>query len=161
MKTHSLRFVVALLVGSSLTLTSCQYPYYSMGPNQRAGTLYGAAGGALLGGLVSHRHPMQGVLVGGLLGGLAGNAIGASRDRYYPVRGGSVYSSRYYSGRPSYYSSSSYRRPYYSSSYYRPPYRPTPFNSSYNYRPWGGYYGRSFPYSGWGTTGLGFGTRWF
>jgi len=169
MKTPSLRFIVLLLVGASMTLTSCQYPYYNMGPNQRAGTLYGAAGGALLGGLVSHRHPLQGVLVGGLLGGLLGNTVGLSRDRYYYVNRSSGYGNRYYYGRP-YYSSSAYRPTYYSSSYYRHPYysnsgysspfyNRTPSYSSYNYRPWGGGFGFGQPF-GLGS-GFGLGSRWY
>ena len=163
MKTPSLRFIVILVVGASMTLSSCQYPYYNMGPNQRAGTLYGAAGGALLGGLFSNRHPVQGVLVGGLLGGLLGNTIGSSRDRYYYVNRSSGYGNRYYSSsayRPTYYSSSYYRHPYYSNSYYSSPfYNSTPSYSSYNYRPWGGGYGFGQP-MGWGS-GLGIGSRWY
>ncbi|MCB1277546.1 glycine zipper domain-containing protein [Prosthecobacter sp.] len=160
MKTHSFRAVVILLVGASLTLTSCQYPYYNMGPNQRAGTLYGAAGGALLGGIASRRHPAQGMLIGGLIGGLAGNAIGASRDRYYYVNRSSGYGNRYYYGRP-YSSSSYYRHPYYSnSSYFSPYYSRSPnYVSRYNYRPWGGGFGFGQPF-GWGS-GLGIGSRWF
>ncbi len=170
MKTPLLRSAMIFFVGASMALTSCQYPYYyNMGPNQRAGTLYGAAGGALLGGLVSHRHPLQGVLVGGILGGLAGNAIGASRDRYYYVSRSAGYGNRYYYGRPyysssyyrpTYYSSSYYRHPYYSNSYYSSPYYSrSPSYSSYNYRPWGGSYGFGQPY-GWGS-GFGIGSRWY
>lgn len=169
MKTQTLRSLVILLVGASLALTSCQYPYYSMGPNQRAGTLYGAAGGAVLGGLISHRHPVQGILVGGLLGGLAGSAIGSSRDRYYYVNRSAGYGNRYYYGRP-YYSNSYnrtsyspspyYRHPYYSnSSYSSPYYSRTPAYSHYSYRPWGGSYGFGQPY-GWGP-GMGIGSRWY
>lgn len=151
-----------LLVGTAMLLTSCEYPYYynngfyGAGPNQRSGTVYGALAGAGLGAIIGNqsRRPLEGALIGGVLGGLAGNALGANRDRYYTVRSNSVFSGRYHHGRPAYYSSS--YQPC-----YRPPYRYSPYSSGYNYHPWGGYYGRSYPYSGWGTSGLGFGTRWF
>jgi hypothetical protein len=162
MKTPWFPHSVILCVGALMLLTSCEYPYYpnggyyGAGPNQRAGTLYGAAGGALLGGIVGNqsRRPLQGALIGGVLGGLAGHAIGSSRDRYYTVRSGPVYGRQYYS-------SPYYRRPAYVSSYRRPPYRYSPYSSGFNHHPWGGYYGRSSPYSGWGTNGLGFGSHWF
>jgi hypothetical protein len=173
MKTHLFRSAMLLLVGASLALTSCEYPYYQngyygsgSGYNQRTGTVYGAAGGALLGGIIGNqsRRPLEGALIGGILGGLAGNAIGANRDRYYYVRGGPAYdnryTNRYYYGRPSY-SSSYYRHPYFSNSYYGSPYysrRPT-YVSRYSYRPWGGGYGFGQPF-GWGT-GFGLGSRWY
>ena len=152
-----------LIVGVSLALTSCEYPYYynngyqGAGYNQRTGTVYGAAGGALLGGIIGNqsRRPLEGALIGGILGGLAGNAIGANRDRYYYVRGGPAYTSRYSYSRPGYSNS------YFSNSYYGSPYycrRPTYVNS-YNYRPWGGSYGFGQPF-GWGS-GFGLGSRWY
>jgi|GEM_PF-6592166 len=125
-----------LLAGTTMLLTSCEYPYYynngyyGAGVNQRSGTVYG------------------------VLGGLAGNSVLANRDRFYSVRRDSVFGGRYHTGRPLFYSSSF-------QPCYRPPYRYSPFSSGYNYHPWGGYFGRSYPYSGWGTSGLGFGTRWF
>jgi len=162
MKTHSFTHVMILLVGAAMLLTSCEYPYYynngyyGAGMNPRSGTVYGALAGAGLGAIVGNqsRRPLEGALIGGVLGGMAGSAL--SGNRYYTVRSNPVY------GRPYYSRSHYYGRPYYSTSrYYCPPYRYSPFYSSYNYRPWGGYYGRSFPYNGWGTTGLGFGTSWF
>jgi hypothetical protein len=162
MKTHSFRHVMVLFVGAAMLLTSCEYPYYGYGygygPNQRSGTVYGAMAGAGLGAIIGNqsRRPLEGALIGGVLGGLAGNTLGASRDRFYTVRGGPVYGRSFYS-RP-YYSN----RPFYSvGSYNCPPYRYSPFFSGFNSHPWGGYYGRSHPYSGWGTNGLRFGTRWF
>lgn len=161
MKTHAFRSSVILIVGVLLTLTSCEYPSYyngryynsGYGYNQRAGTLYGAAGGAVLGSLVSRRHPLQGALIGGVLGGLAGNAIGANRDRYY-------YSNSYYGSRgyQPYYSNSYYNHPYYSNSSYSSPYYSRNFNGCNN-RPWGSSYGFGMPY-GWGS-GFGLGSRWY
>lgn len=150
MKTHPIRLVVIMLAGASLMLTSCEYPYYGNGygyrSNQQRGTVYGAAGGALLGGIIGNqsRRPLQGALIGGVLGGLAGNAIGASRDRSYYVRSSPVYGSRY-----------SYSRPYYSS--YRSPnycYRPSYYRSSY-----GSPFGFGSPL-GFGS-GLGWNSRWY
>jgi hypothetical protein len=74
MKTPWLPHSVILCVGALMLLTSCEYPYYphggyyGAGPNQRAGTLYGAAGGALLGGIIGNqsRRPLQGALIGGV-----------------------------------------------------------------------------------------------
>lgn len=156
MKTHLVRLVLPLLAGSSLLLTSCEYPYhgysYRYGPNQRAGTVYGAAGGALLGGIIGNqsRRPLQGALIGGVLGGLAGNAIGASRDRSYYVRSGPVYSRPYSYGRP-YYSSRYYQPAYSTWGYSRPNYcyRPSYYGSSLGYRTWGGSLGYVSPF-GWG-----------
>lgn len=179
MKTNSFRIAVLLLVGVSSALTSCVYPYnngyygsrygyggFGSGPNQQAGTLYGAAGGAVLGSLVNRRHPVQGALIGGVLGGLAGNAIGASRDRYYYVNRNPYYGRSYYS-RPNYssyrspYSTSYYSHPYFSnSSFYSPFYsRNSCYTGGYNYRPWGGGFGFGQP-SGWGS-GFGIGSRWY
>ncbi len=163
MKTSSFRSVVIIVVGALLTLTSCQYPYYyntrsyGVGYNQRAGTIYGATGGALLGSLVSRRHPLRGALIGGVLGGVAGNAIGANRDRYYYTSG--IYGSRSY--RPYSYSRSYYSHPYYSNGTYYSPYYRRSSSSIYSYtnRPWGGGYGFGMPV-GWGP-GFGFGSRWF
>ena len=147
-----------MLAGASLMLTSCEYPYYGYGngyrSNQQRGTVYGAAGGALLGGIIGNqsRRPLQGALIGGVLGGLAGNAIGASRDRSYFVRGGPVYGSRFVGGHPYY---SRYRSPNYC-------YRQTPFRSGFG-RPIG--FGSPFGFAGqrgFGSPfGFGSGLGWF
>jgi hypothetical protein len=144
------------LAGVSLMLTSCEYPYYGYGhgyrSNQQRGTVYGAAGGALLGGIIGNqsRRPLQGALIGGVLGGLAGNAIGASRDRSYFVRGGPVYGSRYSYGRPYY---SGYRSPNYC---YRPTYYRPGFGGPVGFgRPAG--FGSPFGFG----SGLGWNSRWY
>jgi hypothetical protein len=132
MKTPWLRLSVILSVGAVLLLSSCEYPYY---PN---GGYYGAS-----------NYQRSGTVLGGV-----------NRSQFYTVRSSPAFASRPYYGRP-YYASSHYQRPYYFSSYQRPAYRYTPLLTGYNHHPWGGYHGRCAPYSGWGTSGLGFGSRWF
>jgi len=160
MKINPFRSILTLFAGSSLMLASCEYPNYGYGhpygPNQRVGTVYGATGGALLGGVIGSqsRRPLQGALIGGVVGGFAGNAIGASNDRrYYLVRGGPVYGSRYSYGRPFY--SSRYFQPVYSS-WNRPNYfyRPGFYGAGAGFgRPWGGSFGFGGP--------IGCGSRWY
>jgi uncharacterized protein YcfJ len=48
------------------------------GHSHDTGTILGAGGGALVGGLAS--HSVAGALVGGVAGGFAGNAIARSSD---------------------------------------------------------------------------------
>lgn len=157
MKMPPLQSLVVLLVGLSLTLTACQYPYAYMGSTPYSGTFtpYRSSG----------RAP---------LGDLAASSLGSNRDHYYYVIRGANAGTRCYSARP-YYSSiysrpASYpvsyqRHPYYSNSIFSSPYynRSSSYGSSYTNRPWGGGYGFGQPFSqpfNWGT-GLGLGSRWF
>lgn len=80
-------FVFCVLL-SALTMTGCASngysPYYGYGSDisrhqkALAGTAMGAAGGALLGGAMTHDG--NGALIGGLLGGAAGGLVGNSMD---------------------------------------------------------------------------------
>lgn len=58
----------------SLQLTGCS----NMGPNQSAGTVVGALGGAAIGAGLSHTG--VGAAVGALGGAMLGNAIGDNMD---------------------------------------------------------------------------------
>ncbi len=74
----SLRFrfgVVLALVGMLIVPIGCD--------DQEKGTAIGAAGGAIVGGLIGDRsgNATQGMLIGAGAGALAGNAIGATRDK--------------------------------------------------------------------------------
>ncbi len=135
MKASLPRFLGIGALGCLLTLTSCVSPY--AGPNERNGTVYGALGGAALGGIIGNQsgRGLQGAAIGGLLGSLAGQQIGQSRDQRYYI-GGSRYGYPSYSrsyNRSSYpvsYSRSYYSTPYYGRSY--SPYRYSPSRYSYN-----------------------------
>ena len=54
------------------------------GHSHQTGTLLGAGGGALVGGLAS--HSVVGAVVGGVAGGFAGNAIARSSDCNHHAR---------------------------------------------------------------------------
>gem|GEM_PF-1231064 len=153
MKTPPFASLVVLLVGLSLTLTACQYPYAFVGSAPRSGTFlpYRSSGHAPL-------------------GDLAASTLGSNRDHYYYVIRGANTGTRCYSARPWYattpgqqpsYPVSYQRHPYYSNSIFSSPYynRSSSYGSSYTNRPWGGGYGFGQPF-GWGT-GLGLGSRWF
>ncbi len=144
--------LVLILVGASLALTSCQYPYAYNETGSYRGTF-------------TPRH----VTGGGLLGDLASSTLGSNRDHYYYVIRGANTGTRYYSARPYYtgpvsrpvYPVSYQLHPYYSNSLHSSPYynRSSSYVNSYTHRPWGGDYGFGQPFS-WGT-GLGLGSRWY
>ncbi len=68
--------VVALGAGTlSAAADSCS------GHSHDTGTVLGAGGGALIGGLAS--HSVVGAVVGGVAGGFAGNAIARSEDCHH------------------------------------------------------------------------------
>lgn len=153
MKTLSFKSLLLLLIGVSLTLAACQYPYayHDSGPYR--------------GSFIPYRSAH-----GGPLGSLASSVLGSNRDRYcYVIRGANA-GTRCYSARPYYANTSgpaasypvSYNlHPYYSNRIHSSPYysRSPSYGSSYTNRPWGGGYGFGQPFS-WGT-GLGLGSRWF
>ncbi|HXS07171.1 MAG TPA: glycine zipper domain-containing protein [Rhizomicrobium sp.] len=64
---------IALIAG-----TAGAYADACSGHSHETGTLLGAGGGALVGGLAS--HSVVGAVVGGVAGGFAGNAIARSSD---------------------------------------------------------------------------------
>ncbi len=143
MKASLIRLLGIGALGCVLTLSSCVNPY--AGPNERNGTVYGALGGAALGGIIGSqsRRGLEGAAIGGVLGALAGQQLGQSRDRSYFI-GGSRYgypsSYRYTRG----YSPTVYSRSY-SPAYYGRSYSPYRYGSSrYSYNRFG--------------TGLGFGS---
>lgn len=158
MKASLLRFLGVGSLGCLLTLTSCVNPY--AGPNERNGTVYGALGGAALGGIIGSqsRRGLEGAAIGGVLGALAGQQIGQSRDQRYFIGNGYGYRSPSYSR--SYYRSSypSYSRSYYSTPYYGRSYSPVRYGSSrYSYNRYGSGFGSPFGFgSGFGLgSGLG------
>ena len=152
----SIHPLVVLLVGVSLTLTACQYPY----SYNRSG-IYG---GTFTPYRTSGRGP---------LGDLAASTLGSNRDHYYYVIRGEEAGRRYrYYGSPPYKASVSnrsanslpvsyYLHPYYSNRIHSSPYynRSPSYGSSYTNRPWGGGYGFGQPFS-WGS-GIGLGSCWF
>ena len=73
---HLAKFAAAaVLLGAGTTTAladSCS------GHSHDTGTVLGAGGGALIGGLAS--HSVVGAVVGGVAGGLAGNAIARDQD---------------------------------------------------------------------------------
>ena len=75
-------YLVTVTCAACLLLSACSTP---QGPNQYNGTLLGAGGGALAGGLIGSsigggRGALLGAGIGGLAGGFAGNQIGKSQD---------------------------------------------------------------------------------
>jgi uncharacterized protein YcfJ len=73
--------IVAICV-VSLFMSACA----TQGPNESSGTLIGAGGGALAGGLIGSsfggsRGALLGVGIGALAGGLGGNLIGRNMDQ--------------------------------------------------------------------------------
>lgn len=154
-KILSIQPLVALLVGVSLTLTSCQYLY-----NYNDSGLYG---GTFTPYRTSGRGP---------IGDLAASTRGSNRDHYYYVIRGEKAGKRYrYYGSPPYANApgrssgslpvSYYLHPYYSNSIHSSPYYSRSSSSIYSTtnRPWGGGYGFGQPFN-WGT-GLGLGSYWF
>jgi len=78
--------VAACLV--SLFMSACATP---QGPNESSGTLIGAGGGALAGGLIGSafgggRGALLGVGLGAVAGGLGGNIIGRNMDQEQRAR---------------------------------------------------------------------------
>ncbi len=153
MKMPSLKLLAILLVGLSLTLTACQYPYAYNGSGPYRGTF------------TPYRTTGRGPL-----GDLAASTLGSNRDHYYYVIRGANAGTRCYSARPYYtgtysraaaYPVSYQLHPYYSNGIYSSPYynRSPAYGTSYTNRPWGGGYGFGQPFS-WGS-GLGLGSRWF
>lgn len=88
MKSSFIRLLGVAALGSTLSLTSCVSPY--AGPNERNGAVIGAAGGALLGGVIGNQsgRGLEGAAIGGLLGSLAGQQIGQNRDRQFFINRG-------------------------------------------------------------------------
>lgn len=85
MKTTAL--VLAALLAASFGANAARADDCS-GRDHTAGTVLGAAGGGLLGGVLSHGNGL-GIIGGALLGGLAGNAISRDmdcEDRPYAAR---------------------------------------------------------------------------
>ena len=147
-----LRSLFLLLLGTSLALTSCQYPYSFYGYND-------------VGAFAPRR-----VTGSGILGDLSSSALGSNRDHYYYLIRGEKAGTRYYSTRPYYtgpvrrptypvtYQAHSYfSNPIHSSPYYN---RSSSYQNSYTNRPWGGAYGFGQPLS-YNSTGVGIGSRWF
>ena len=149
MNTLSIRSLALLLLGLSLTFTSCQYPYAYLGSTPGSGSFipYRSTG----------RAP---------LGDVTASTLGSGRDHYLYVIRGAHTGTRSYSARPWYAGAGSYpvsyqRHPYYSNSIFSSPYYSRSPSSIYSrtHRPWGGGYGFGQPFS-WGT-GLGLGSCWF
>ena len=75
-------FILAACIGS-LLMSACSTP---AGPNEYGGTLIGAGGGALAGGLIGSAFggssgALVGAGLGAVAGGFAGKAIGANKDQ--------------------------------------------------------------------------------
>lgn len=152
--------LLVLLVGTSLVLSSCQYPY-GYGYNST-----GPYAGTFIPYRYTGRNP---------IGDLSSSALGTNRDRYYYVIRGTGAGQRYYGIRTVHHSPNSrpaglyprsyYMHPYYSNRSYSSPYysRSSSSMNSMTNRPWGGSYGYGVPYSqphNWGS-GLGLGSIWF
>jgi surface antigen len=67
--------LVGVLGAASVTLAGCM----GNGPNQDAGTLFGAATGAIVGGALGNGN-LGAVAAGAVIGGFLGNAIGQELD---------------------------------------------------------------------------------
>ena len=156
MKMPPLQSLVVLLVGLSLTLTACQYPYAYNGSDPCRGTF------------TPYRKSGRGPL-----GDLAASTLGSNSDHYcYVIRGAEAGRRYRYYGSPPYAKATNrssaslpvsyYLHPYYSNSSHSSPYysRNSSSNHSTSRRPWGGGYGFGQPFS-WGTTGLGLVSFWF
>jgi uncharacterized protein YcfJ len=72
-----------LTVLAAFALSSC-----AAGPNARQGTVFGALGGAAVGGIIGNQsgRGLEGAAIGAGLGALGGNAIGDSYDQRYFYR---------------------------------------------------------------------------
>jgi surface antigen len=66
---------IAVVSAASLSLAGCM----GNGPNQDAGTLFGAATGAIVGGALGNGS-LGAVAAGAVIGGFLGNAIGSELD---------------------------------------------------------------------------------
>ncbi len=79
---------LALALTATLSLSSLSSCTY--GPNARTGTVVGALGGGVLGGIIGHQsgRGLEGAAIGAGLGGLGGNLIGGAQDQrnYYNRR---------------------------------------------------------------------------
>lgn len=70
--------ILPLLAVAALSLSSC-----ATGPAAQQGTVYGALGGAAVGGIVGSQsgRGLEGAAIGAGLGALGGNMIGNSQDQ--------------------------------------------------------------------------------
>jgi len=75
---HSLVKIAALGSFALIAGTAGAFADACSGHSHDTGTILGAGGGALIGGLAS--HSVVGAVVGGVAGGFAGNAIARSSD---------------------------------------------------------------------------------
>ncbi len=91
--------VAAVAVLLLATGTSAANADACSGRSHTTGTVAGAAGGGLIGGLASNGSA-GGIIGGAVIGGLAGNAISRSRDcRNEETRGHFFHNGRYYNNR--------------------------------------------------------------
>jgi uncharacterized protein YcfJ len=97
---HMAKFAAVALIAFGAGVTPA-FADACSGHSHDTGTILGAGGGALIGGLAS--HSVVGAVVGGVAGGFAGNAIARSNDcnRHTTVRRTSYYIDR--DGRRHYY----------------------------------------------------------
>ena len=94
---------IARIAGAALLILSASATAANAdacsGHSHTRGTVAGAAGGGLIGGLASNGSA-GGIIGGAVVGGLAGNAISRSQDcRNRDTRGRFYHNGRYYSNR--------------------------------------------------------------
>jgi hypothetical protein len=95
--THITKLVAAALLalGAGTTVASADE---CSGRSHTTGTVAGAAGGGLIGGLASHGSA-GGIIGGAVVGGLAGNAIARNNDCHDQHRGRYYHNGRTYNQR--------------------------------------------------------------